>query len=100
MSAKGGPGQYRAGSLADEDVSKVTSARFTDLIERNSAVATVFDSQTRQRWQASPTIGKGTVNLGSVSGTAAGTFSLTLDPVPGSGVSGSINFSGAFNIRF
>ena len=100
MSAKGGPGQYQAGSLANEDFSKLTSAQFTDLIDRNSLVATVFDSQTKQSWQASPTIGKGTVNLTSVSGAAAGTFSLMLDPVPGTGASGSINFSGTFSIRY
>ncbi len=100
MSAKGGPGRYQAGSLADEDFSTLTSAQFTELIDRNSVVATVFDSQTKQSWQASPTIGKGAVNLSSVSGAAAGTFSLTLDPVPGSGASGSITFSGTFSIRF
>ena len=100
VSAKGGPGQYQAGSLANEDFSKLTSAQFTDLIDRNSVVATVFDAQTKQSWQASPTIGKGTVNLASVSGAVAGTFSLTLDPVPGTGASGSINFSGTFNIRY
>jgi hypothetical protein len=31
---------------------------------------------------------------------AAGTFSLTLDPVPGTGASGSIDFSGTFSIRY
>jgi hypothetical protein len=35
-----------------------------------------------------------------VSGSAAGTFSLTLDPVQGTGASGSINFNGTFNVRF
>jgi hypothetical protein len=100
LSAKNGPGQYNAGSLANEDFTKLTKEQFTALIERNSVVATVFDSQTKQSWQASPTIGSGTVNLTSASGTAAGTFSLTLDAVPGTGASGSISFNGSFNIRF
>jgi len=100
LSAKGGPGLYQAGSIADEDFSKLTKEQFTALIDRNSVVATVFDSQTKQSWQASPTIGKGTVTLTSVSSTAAGTFSLTLDAVPGTGASGSITFNGAFNIRY
>jgi hypothetical protein len=100
MSAKGGPGQYQAGSLVSEDFSKLTPAQFTDLIDRNSVVATVFDSQTKQSWQASPTIGKGMVTLTSVSGAVAGAFSLTLDPVPVTGASGAINFSGTFNSRY
>ena len=60
----------------------------------------VTDTVTKQAWQASPTMGKGTVNLTSISGAAAGTFSLTLDAVPGTGASGSIGFSGSFNIKF
>ena len=100
LSARRGPGQYQAGALADEDFTRLTSDQFRDLIDRNSVVATVFDPVTKQSWQASPTIGSGTVTLTSVSGAAAGTFSLTLEPVPGSGASGSINFSGSFNIRF
>jgi hypothetical protein len=100
LSAKSGPGQFQAGSLANEDFTKLTPAQFTNLIDRNSVVATVFDTQTKQSWQASPTTGSGTVNLTSVAGTVAGTFSLTLDPVPGTGASGSINFSGAFNIKY
>jgi hypothetical protein len=100
MSAKGGPGPYQAGSLADEDFTKLTSDQFADLIGRNSVVATVFDTVTKQSWQVGPTIGTGTVNLTSVSGSAAGTFSLTLEPVPGTGASGSISFNGSFNIRF
>jgi hypothetical protein len=100
MSAKRGPGQYQAGSLADEDFTKLTSDQFADLIDRNSVVATVFDAVTKQSWQAAPTIGNGTVNLTSVSGSMAGTFSLTLAPVPGTGASGSISFNGSFNVRF
>jgi hypothetical protein len=100
VSAKNGPGQYKAGSLAGEDFTKLTKEQFAELIDRNSVVAVVMDSQTKQSWQASPTIGSGTLNLTSASGTAAGTFSLTLDPVPGTGASGSINFSGSFNIRY
>jgi hypothetical protein len=100
LSAKNGPGQYQAGSLANEDFTKLTKDQFTALIDRNSVVAMVFDSETKQSWQAGPTIGGGTVNLTSVSGAAAGTFSLTLDAVPGTGASGSISFSGAFNIRY
>jgi YD repeat-containing protein len=100
MSARRGPGQYQAGALADEDFTRLTSDQFKDLIDRNSVVATVFDSVTKQSWQASPTIGTGTVTLTSVSGAAAGTFSLTLEPVPGTRASGSINFSGAFNIKY
>jgi YD repeat-containing protein len=100
VSAKRGPGQYQAGSLENEDFSKLTPDQFSELIDRNSLVATVFDSQTKQSWQASPTLGKGTLRLTSVSGGAAGTFSLTLDAVPGSGASGSISFNGTFNIRY
>jgi hypothetical protein len=100
MSAKRGPGQYQAGALGDEDFTKLTKDQFAEIIDRDSVVATVFDTQTKQSWQASPTLGGGTVNLTSVAGAAAGTFSLTLDPVPGTGASGSISFSGAFNIRF
>jgi len=100
VSGKRGPGQYRAGALADEDFTKLTSDQFSDLIDRNSLVATVFDTQTKQSWQASPTTGKGTLTLTSVAGAAAGTFSLTLDPVSGTGASGSISFNGTFNIRY
>jgi hypothetical protein len=100
VSAKNGPGQFQAGSLATEDFSKLTKEQFAELIDRNSVVAMVFDSQTKQSWQASPTIGSGTVTLTSTSGAMAGTFSLTLDPVPGSGASGSIRFNGSFNIRY
>lgn len=100
LSARSGPGQYQAGSLANEDFTKLTSDQFKALIDRNSVVAMVFDTQTKQSWQASPTIGSGTVNLTSIAGAAAGTFSLTLDPVPGTGASGSITFSGSFNIKY
>ena len=100
MSARRGAGEYRAGALADADFTTLTSDTFAELIDRNSVVATVFDTVTKQSWQAGPTIGQGTVNLTSVSGSAAGTLSLTLEPVPGSGASGSISFNGAFNVRF
>ena len=100
MSARRGPGQYDAGALSGEDFTKLTSDQFRDLIDRHSVVATVFDSVTKQSWHAGPTIGSGTVTLTSVAGSAAGTFALTLEPVPGSGASGSINFSGSFNIKF
>jgi hypothetical protein len=100
LSGKNGAGQYQAGSLADEDFTKLTSEQFTQLIQRNSVVATVFDSRTKQSWQASPTIGSGTVTMTSISGSAAGTFALTLDAVPGTGASGSIQFNGTFNIRY
>ena len=101
VAAKPGPGQYRAGPPPDDvDFTKMTPEQFKDLFDHNTVVATVTDTVTKQAWQASPTIGKGTVNLTSVSGAAAGTFSLTLDAVPGTGASGSIGFSGSFNIRF
>jgi hypothetical protein len=100
LSTRNGPGQYQAGSIANEDFTKLTEGQFLPLIDRNSVVATIMDSQTKQSWQASPTSGSGTVNLTSLSGVAAGTFALTLDPVPGTGASGSISFSGSFNIRF
>jgi hypothetical protein len=100
MSVKRGLGQYRAGSLAAEDFTKLTKDQFADLIDRNSVVASVIDTVTRRGWQAGPTIGKGTVNLTSMSGSAAGTFSLTLEPTPNTGASGSLTFSGSFNIRF
>jgi hypothetical protein len=95
-----GPGQYQAGSIANEDFTKLTEGQFTALINRNSVVAMVIDSQTKQSWAASPTSGGGTVNLTATSGAAAGTFSLTLDPVPGTGASGSISFGGSFNIKY
>jgi hypothetical protein len=100
VSSTSGPGQYKAGAIASEDYTKLTSDQFKALIDRNSLVVMVIDSQTKQSWQASPTSGSGTLNLTSVSGAAAGTFSLTLDPVPGTGASGSINFSGSFNIKY
>jgi hypothetical protein len=100
VSAKPGLGEYRAGSLDGVDVTKMTADQFKEMIDRNSVVAIVTDTVTKQAWQASPTTGTGTVNLTSISGAAAGTFSLTLDAVPGTGASGSIGFSGSFNIRF
>jgi hypothetical protein len=107
LSGKNGPGEYQAGglaadadALAGKDLTKLTKEDFTKLIERNSVVATVFDSQTKQSWHASPTIGSGTVNVASLSGAARGTFSLTLDAVPNTGASGSIRFSGTFNVRY
>jgi len=87
-------------SLADVDFSKMTKEQFTEMVNRNSLVATVFDTQTKQSWQASTTIGKGTLTLTSVAGAAAGSFAMTLEPVPGSGASGSLSFSGSFNIKF
>ena len=100
VAAKPGPGEYRAGPPEDVDFTKMTPEQFKDLFDHNTVVATVTDTVTKQAWQASPTIGKGTVNLTSVSGAAAGTFSLTLDAVPGTGASGSIGFSGSFKIKF
>jgi len=100
VTAGNGAGQYNAGSIGNEDFTKLTTGQFQTLINRNSVVATVFDSQTKQAWQASPTIGSGTVNLTSLAGTAAGTFALTLDPVPGSGASGPISFNGSFTIKY
>jgi len=100
VSTGNGAGQYQAGSLASEDFTKLTKEQFSALIDRNSVVAMVIDSQTKRSWQASPSIGSGTVNLTSLSGTAAGTFSLTLDAVPGTGASGPITFNGAFNIKY
>ena len=100
LSAKPGLGEYKAGSLADVDFSKMSKEEFALAIDRNSVVATVTDTVTKQTWQASPASGKGTVSLTSVSGSAAGTFSLTLDPVTSTGASGPLNFSGSFNIKF
>jgi len=100
ISAGNGPGAYTAGALADEDYTKLTKEQFIELINRNSVVATVFDTVTKQSWQASPTLGKGTVNLTSLAGAMTGTFSLVLAPVPGTGASGSISFNGSFNVKF
>jgi hypothetical protein len=100
VSAKPGPGEYTAGPPENVDFTKMTAEQFKNLFDHNTVVATVWDTQTKQGWQASPTIGKGTVNLTSMSGAAAGTFNLTLDAIPGTGATGSINFSGSFNIRF
>jgi hypothetical protein len=69
-------------------------------MEHNTVVATVFDTQTKQGWQASPTIGSGSVNLTSITGAAAGTFSLTLEAIPNTGASGSLSFNGSFNIKY
>jgi hypothetical protein len=100
LSTGNGPGEYRAGALADEDYTKLTKEQFTQLLQRNSVVATVFDSRTKQSWQASPTIGNGTVTMTGLGGAAAGTFALTLDAVPGTGASGPLRFTGTFNIRY
>ena len=100
VSAKQGLGEYKAGPPDSVDFTKLTAAQFKELMERNSVVAMVIDTVTKQAWHASPTIGKGTVNLSSIAGAAAGTFSLTLDPVPNTGASGSLSFNGSFNIRF
>ena len=100
VSAKPGPGEYKAGSIADEDFTKMDKDQFAAAIDRNSVVATVTDVVTKQTWQASPAAGKGTVNFTSLAGAAAGTFSLTLDAVPGTGAAGSISFNGSFNIKY
>jgi hypothetical protein len=100
VSAKQGLGAYNAGLPKDVDYTKMSGEEFKALMERNSVVAMVFDSVTKQGWQASPTIGSGTVNLTSMAGAAAGTFSLTLEPIPGSGASGTLSFNGSFNVKF
>ena len=100
VSAKPGPGEYTAGPPENVDFSKMSAEQFKNLFDHNTVVATVWDTQSKQGWQASPTIGKGTVNLTSMSGAAAGTFNLTLDAIPGTGASGSIAFNGSFNVKF
>jgi hypothetical protein len=82
VSAKQGLGEYKAGPPDNVDFTKLTAAQFKELMERNSVVAMVIDTVTKQAWHASPTIGKGTVNLSSIAGAAAGTFSV--DARPGS----------------
>ena len=100
VAAKPGPGEYKAGPQEKVDLTKLTPDQFKDLMEHNTVVATVFDTQTKQGWQASPTIGSGSVNLTSIAGAAAGTFSLTLEAIPNTGASGSLSFSGSFNIKY
>lgn len=101
VSAKPGPGQYTAGPPPDDtNWAKMSETQFRDLFDHNTVVATVWDTQTKQGWQASPTIGTGSVNLTSIAGSAAGTFNLTLEPVPGTGASGSMRFSGSFNVKY
>ncbi len=100
VAAKPGLGEYTAGPPDNVDFTKMTGEQFKALMEHNSVVAMVIDTVTKQAWQASPTIGKGTVNLTSIAGAAAGTFSLTLDAVPNTGASGSLSINGSFNIRF
>jgi hypothetical protein len=100
VSAKPGPGAYTAGPPENVDFAKMSAEQFKDLMEHNTVVATVFDTQTKQGWQASPTIGSGSVNLTSITGAAAGTFSLTLEAIPNTGASGSLSFNGSFNIKY
>ena len=101
VAAKAGPGEYKAGPPPDDtNWVKMSEKEFKDLFDHNTVVATVWDTQTKQGWQASPTIGKGSVNLTSVAGTMAGTFALTLDAIPGTGASGSISFNGSFNVKY
>ena len=100
VAAKPGPGEYKAGPPENVDFSKMSPDQFKDLMEHNTVVATVFDTQTKQGWQASPTIGSGSVTLTSIAGAATGTFSLTLEPIPNTGASGSLRFNGSFNIKY
>ncbi|HEX5070705.1 MAG TPA: hypothetical protein VFV78_10880 [Vicinamibacterales bacterium] len=100
-SAKPGPGTYTAGPPPDTtDWVRMTEQQFRDLMDHNTVVATVWDTQTKRGWQAAPTIGTGTVNLTSISGAMVGTFDLTLEPIPGTGASGSLKFNGSFNVKY
>ena len=101
VAAKAGPGEYKAGPPPDDtNWAKMSEQQFKDLFDHNTVVATVWDTQTKQGWQASPTIGKGSVHLTSIAGAMAGTFNLTLEPIPGTGASGSISFNGNFNVNY
>ena len=101
VAAKAGPGEYKAGPPPEEtNWAKMSEKEFKDLFDHNTVVATVWDTQTKQGWQASPTIGSGSVNLTSIAGSMAGTFNLTLEAIPGTGASGSMNFNGSFNVKY
>ena len=55
-----------------------------------------------QAWQAAGTRGSGTLNITSINATgASGTFSFTLEAVPGTGSAGNRSVTnGSFNVTF
>ena len=64
-----------------------------------SMVATYTDGT--DGWVAGSGVGSGTVNITAISATGAtGTFSFTLQGVPGTGTEGSVSVSGSFNLVF
>jgi hypothetical protein len=69
---------------------------------QNVVVSTLTVAGSSAGWASGPTSGRGSVTITSfTSTTAAGTFSLTLDPTPGTGATGTKTVtSGAFNVTF
>jgi hypothetical protein len=69
---------------------------------QNVVVSTLTVPGSAASWGSSATAGRGTVTVASfTSTTASGTFSLTLDPTPGTGATGTKTVtSGSFNVTF
>jgi hypothetical protein len=69
---------------------------------QNVVVSTLTVSGSPAGWTSGPTSGRGSITITSfTSTTAAGTFTLTLDPTPGTGATGTKTVTGgAFNVTF
>jgi hypothetical protein len=101
FAAPPGPGDFTAGLMDPAKVDATTEAQFTEMIRRNTVVATVVDRTTQAGWQADPAHGSGTVRVMAVSASgASGTFALTLEPTPGTSASGTLTLSGNFAVQF
>jgi hypothetical protein len=101
FAAQSGPGEYIAGLMDADTLAQMTREQFSEITRRNSVVASVFDSATQSAWQADPSHGRGTVSVASLSATgASGTFSLTLEPTPGTPASATITVAGSFTVKF
>ena len=89
------------GLMDPATVAKTTQAQFTEMVRRNTVVASIFDSTTQSGWHADPSHGSGTVTVTSLSASgASGTFSLTLEPTPHTSATGTMTLVGSFTARF
>jgi hypothetical protein len=68
---------------------------------QNVVTSTLSITGSPGGWTSSATSGRGTVTVSSfTSSTAAGSFSLTLDAVPGTGAAGTKTVNGTFNVTY
>ncbi len=83
-------------------INRGTGTYQTGVIDpQNVVTSTLSVSGSPGAWASSATSGRGSVTVASfTSTTAAGTFALTLDAVPGTGATGTKTVNGTFNVTY